>query len=255
MIARLAWAAVLLLGARCPGAPAELSEAQVEGRQLARQLRELRPAENSRLAGVLKIRESRSRRWEIPVLLETVVTATNWFTRYTTSTTNNHDAVSLLVVRCDDRPNQYRLSKPAPADDSESESRNLSGEEAMIPFAGSDFWLADLGLEFLYWPEQRLLKKELRKGQSCYVLESTRPPPVSNGYARVVSWIDMDSGGIIHADAYDANRRLLKQFDPQKLKKVNGQWQLREMEMYNAQTRSRTRIEFDLDVPEAQQQP
>ena len=27
----------------------------------------------------------------------------------------------------------------------------------MTPFAGSDFWVADLGLEFFHWPEQKVL--------------------------------------------------------------------------------------------------
>ena len=123
----------------------------------------------------------------------------------------------------------------------------------MTPFAGSDFWLADLGLEFLHWPGQRLLKKELRSSQSCYVLESKNPAPTTNGYSRIVSWLDIDSvrdagqAAIIHADAYDAHGKLLKMFDPKKLKKVNGQYQLQEMEIRNEQTRSHTRIEFKFD--------
>ena len=39
---------------------------------------------------------------------------------------------------------------------------------------------------------------------------------------------------------------LLKEYDTKKLKKVNGQWQVEEMEIRNDQTGSRTRLEFDL---------
>jgi len=106
--------------------------------------------------------------------------------------------------------------------------------------------VGDLGLEFLHWPKQLLLKHELRRSQSCDVLESTNPNPAPGAYARVVSWIDIDSGGIVHADAYDFKNELLKQFDPKELKKVRGQWQLEEMEIRNRQTGSRTRIELDL---------
>ena len=49
----------------------------------------------------------------------------------------------------------------------------------MIPFAGSDFWIADLGLEFFHWPEQKVLKKEFRRNCSCVVLESTNPNPAA----------------------------------------------------------------------------
>jgi hypothetical protein len=62
----------------------------------------------------------------------------------------------------------------------------------------------------------------------------------------VVSWTDEESGGIVQAQAYDFNNKLLKEFAPKSFKKVNGQWELQEMEIYNDQTRSRTRILFDL---------
>ena len=29
-----------------------------------------------------------------------------------------------------------------------------------------------MGMEFLHWPTQRLLRKEIRRGQSCDILES-----------------------------------------------------------------------------------
>ena len=92
----------------------------------------------------------------------------------------------------------------------------------------------------------------MRRGRACKVLESTNPdlsstnpfPPI--GYSRVVSWIDNESGGIVQAEAYDLNNKLLKEFAPKSFKKVNGQWELQEMEIRNVQAGSRTRLEFDL---------
>ena len=119
----------------------------------------------------------------------------------------------------------------------------------MIPFANSDFWIADLGLEFCHWPEQKILKREFRRSCSCMVLESINPKPPTNGYSRVDSWIDEESGGIVQAYAYDADGKLLKEFYPKDVKKVKGQWQVESMESRNVQTGSRTRLEFDLQVP------
>jgi hypothetical protein len=116
----------------------------------------------------------------------------------------------------------------------------------MIPFAGSDFWVADLGLEFLHWPTQRLLRKEIRRGQGCDVLESVNPQPAPGAYSRVVSWVDRDTDGIINAEAYDSKGKLLKEFAATDIKKVRGQWELKGMEISNRQTGSRTTIEFDL---------
>ena len=56
--------------------------------------------------------------------------------------------------------------------------------------------------------------------------------------------IDQETGGILEAEAYDRQGRLLKVFEPKSFKKVNGQWELQEMEIRNVQTSSRTRIEF-----------
>jgi hypothetical protein len=116
----------------------------------------------------------------------------------------------------------------------------------MFPFAGSDFWLADLGLEFLHWPGQKILRGDTARGRLCKVLESTNPNPSPNGYSRVLSWIDNETPGIVEAKAYDAQNKLLKEFYPKDIKKVNGQWQVGSMEIDNDQTRSRTWLEFNL---------
>ncbi len=121
----------------------------------------------------------------------------------------------------------------------------------MIPFAGSDFWVADLGLEFFHWPAQRILPKTtkmptLKLGREYTLLESTNPNPSTNGYSRVVTWIDKETGGILAAEAYDFNGKLLKEFWPKSFEKVNGQWQVGEMEIRNVQTGSHTRLDFDL---------
>jgi hypothetical protein len=84
----------------------------------------------------------------------------------------------------------------------------------MKPFAGTDFWLADLGMEFLHWPSSALLRKEMRRGRSCKVLESTNPQLGKGAYGRVRSWIDSESAQLIRAEAYDSENRLLKEFSP-----------------------------------------
>jgi hypothetical protein len=130
---------------------------------------------------------------------------------------------------------------------SQSRNNGLALSDLSFPFASSDFWLCDLGLEFFHWPAQKVLKKEIKRSRGCTVLESTNPNPLTNSYSRVVSWIDGESGGIVQAEAYDFNGKLLKEFAPKSFKKVNGQWELQEMEIRNVQTGSRTRLEFDLN--------
>ena len=52
--------------------------------------------------------------------------------------------------------------------------------------------------------------------------------------------------GIVHADAYDARGDVLKHFDPTNLEKIQGEYQLEEMEMRNPKADSRTVIKFNL---------
>lgn len=234
----------------------DLSQAEIQGRQLARQLTEQWPATNLVQTGILRIRGPKSRRLEIPVTCEVVILPAAWQSIYTVVTNNSaglSGAVKLTVTHSDGE-NQYQARLDSGAAARWSGGGTLTpdaaglvpGKEVMIPFAGSDFAIGDLGLEFFHWPGQKILKHEMRRGRACRVLESTNPAPPANGYSRVVSWIDNESGGIVQAEAYDANGKLLKEFEPKSFKKVNGQWELQEMEIDNDQTGSRTWLEFDL---------
>jgi hypothetical protein len=223
--------------------PLNVAEAEKQGGALVAQLLVQRPEQNLTNTGVLNIRAVDKTR-EIPIRFEVVVTPTNWLSVYEASTNGRGGGpMKLTVIHSDNQANQYLLGEMA---DGKWQKADPSGAEILTPFAGSDFWVADLGLEFLHWPQQRLLRKEMRLSRSCNVLESTNPQRVAGGYARVVSWMDIESGGILVAEAYDVHDRLLKQFATRKIEKVHGQWQLEGIEMRNRQTGSRTRIEFDL---------
>ncbi|MEY2465849.1 MAG: Outer rane lipoproteinsorting protein [Verrucomicrobiota bacterium] len=235
----------LLLGAaEMPSGPITLNPAQAEkeGRALVAEILAQKPAQNSTNVGVLKIRRPNNVRLEVPVQFKIIVTPTNWLSVYETVTSSNN--VRLTVAHRENRQNQYTLSRSKSGHP--TTSRDLSGSAAMIPFADSDFWLADLGLEFFQWPSQMLVRKEMKRSRSCKVLESVNPKAKLGEYARVLSWIDNESNGIIHAEAYGLDDKKIKEFDPKDFKKVDGQWQLQEMEIRNMPDNSSTRIEFNL---------
>lgn len=227
-----------------PTPPLDLAQARKEGSALAAELLAQVPEHNATNSGALEIRTGDGQRRTIPLHFEVVATPTNWLSIYETpASSNGAGGVKLTVIHAQDRPNEYLLAGPG----STNGPRRLAGNETMIPFAGSDFWLEDLGLEFLHWPEQRLLKKEMRRSQSCEVLESINPQPAPGAYARVDAWLEIESPhGIVHADAYDSHDVLLKEFDPKKLEKRGGQWEPEKLEIRNRQTNSRTAIEYDL---------
>jgi hypothetical protein len=245
--AALSWMAVILFfaGGAMAGPTNALSDAEVQGRQLAQQLVEQWPATNFTQTGVLKIRDGKRNRSEVPVKCEIIVTTTNWLSVYD-ATCGGTNRVILKIVHQGEAPNIYQLADVKNADGAVEKATVLSGEQAMVSFAGSDFWMADLGLEFFHWPVQKLLKREFKRGCGCRVLESTNPHPSPNSYSRVVSWIDNETGGIVQAEGYDVRGKKLKEFAPKSFKKVSGQWELQEMEILNVQTHSSTQLKFDL---------
>jgi hypothetical protein len=236
-----------------------LSDAEIQGRALAQKILALRPAENYTNTGVLEIRDGQGKRINVPVQFEVIAGATGWQSVYSTriTSTTNHDGdptfgrvyfSQLTVIHAAGRPNVYQVPNVNPPPTDTNNFFFLTGNQLMSPFVpGADFWLCDLGLEFFHWPQQKVLKKEFHRQCACTVLESTNPDPTTNGYSRVVSWIDNDSLGIVEAYAYDVKGQKLKNFYPKNLEKVNGQYQVQSMIIENLQTGSKSTLEFDLN--------
>jgi hypothetical protein len=229
-----------------PTPPLEPAEGIRQAKALVARLLAQKPDQNATNNAQLKIRDPKGQQREVPIRFSVFLTATNWLSVYQAAPDGNPPGEVFTVIHIDGQPNQYLL-RPS---DSDSPVCQLTRPQLMQPFAGSDFWLADLSLDFLQWPEQRVLRKHMRKNLFCDELQSTNPDQATGAYSNVVAWIAVnrpDEIVVTHADASDAAGKLLKEFDPKKVQKINGTWQLEEMEIRNRQTRSRTRIEFNLD--------
>jgi hypothetical protein len=231
------WALTLLfLTAVVAPAAGEPADAETQGRQLAQHLLNQHPEDSYTNLGVLHVKDGRGKRTDIPLRCELTVTATNWSMTYAAAIGTGE---VLVITHAADQANQYSFQAQ------NGQIVHLTGDQALAPLAGSDFWLADLGQEFLHWPQQKLLKKEVKRSRGCRVLESTNPHPSPHGYARVVSWIDTENDGPVQIFAYDGDNQLLKEFYPKEIRKVNGLWQVGRLEISNDQTGSDTRLEFN----------
>lgn len=218
-----------------------------QGRELARALSAQPPPFNT--AGALRRRDPDGR-WlpPVPVRLDVYEDGPGWRSVYQVFTLEGAITETLVVYHRPGGATAYELTTIQPGT-GVPRARMLNGDEAAVPFAQSDFWLTDLGLEFLHWPRQRILKTETRKGRKCQVLESTNPQPRAGNYGRVLSWVDIEHRGLLRAEAFGPDGGLLKEFSIGSFKKVAGSWQLKHMEIRNEQTDSRTRLEFDLEIP------
>jgi len=219
-------------------------QAAKEGRALVNEML-LEQPDASTTTGILAIRRDKTYT-EIPVKFQTIVTPTNWVSVYQANFTNRVETFD--ITHEGTKPNTYFVSGNAFLKSGTPITAPTPGPVRNIwaPFAGSDFSIADLGLEFLHWPDQKLLQKEMKRGRSCRVLESTNPHPVPGGYSKVKSWVDNESHGILLAQAFDAKGNKLKEFTPEDFSKVGGQWQLEKMQIRTLPTDSTTTVKFDL---------
>ena len=249
---RFLWLLTALLAVAAmdqPTQPIVLSPEQAakEGRALVEEMLSQKPAENKVTTGVMTIRRDK-KFGQVPIVFTTQTTPTNWMSSYKATVTNF--VVQVAVLHTANQTNRYFQEPYLLGSDGYPETRPalapVTGDGILAPFAFSDFSIADLGLEFLHWPDQRLVQKEMKRSRSCRVLESINPHPVPGGYSKVKSWVDLESDGIVYALAYDDKGRELKEFIPKDFTKVNGQWQLEEMQIGNLQTKSTTTVKFNV---------
>ncbi len=242
---------VALQALRAAGpAPAPSSPA---GLALAEDLRSAKPPEDLEVQGLIRFRDPDGRRHRAPLRYRIEVRGAGWRSIYETPGEGPLKPETLVVVCSSNAPNRYEVAPAAAPGAPAGSPTVLVGDDAMVPFAGSDFWLADLGREFLWWPQQRIVEEakiKMRKGRPCKVLESRNPQPNPKGYTRVRSWIDTKTGGIIMAEAYGPDGKLMKEFEIGGLTKVNGVWELKNMEMLNDRTDSQTIFEFKYERKE-----
>jgi len=232
-----------------------LTDAEIQGRNLALQLCEGWP-DSSTNTGVLQIRNAQGKRSIVPIKCEVIVGPASWTSIYEAFFTNGTEVLRIThpIDQMESRVGDYPSGKfTGNVNDldwigtrSTIEHTYAGQEISNSSFAGSDFSVTDLSLGFFHWPQQVVLKKEVKRSRGCTVLESINPHPSPVSYSRVVTWIDNETLGIVQAQAYDAQGKLLKEFYPKDFKKVKGQWQVGMMDIENVQTGSRTRLIFDL---------
>ncbi len=220
-----------------------LDKAAREGRALAEEICAMGPEKNSTMTATLYIQRDRRTEIAVPIEMKLMKGDKGWKSIYQTRSTNAAEAVVLTIHQAPGVQNSYELLSGT------NQQPQIIGHNTVgTPFAGSDFWVSDLGLEFFRWKDQRVITNELKSGQACFVLESKNLQPAAGTYSKVISWIDKDTLGIVKAEAYDQQGKLLKLFIPTKVKKVNGRYQVKIVEMRNRQTGLESRLEFDLET-------
>ncbi len=213
-----------------------------DGAQIAAELRNLVPSSETTLQGVIKRRDANRNEKVLRIISKIVPQNDGWLTIYEALNADGSLCEELIIIHTADQRNRYILTTVAENGvQKKDENPNL-----ITPFAGSDYLIGDLGLEFFHWKNQQLIKTEMRKSRVCRVLGS-KPSETDHqlGYSRVVSWVDKETGGILIAEAYDGAGKKVKQFEVNSFKKdEKGNWQIEEIEIRNLISKTRTLLVF-----------
>ena len=80
----------------------------------------------------------------------------------------------------------------------------------------------------------------MRSSRPCFVLISANPHPAPGGYSRVKTWIEKESGQPLEALVYraDNTNKIFKSFSLDSVVKVNGRYQVKNMEIENGKSRT-----------------
>ena len=230
LIVPVVFVATLIGSGRVPAA-----EPLPDGRQLARTIREQVPEKNIEIRATMEVIERERKRLKTGIVIRVEKTGqAQWCITYEAKrdgTTAEQWRVCHELGQANRYEHNGRPAKPAETDSA---------------LAGSSFYIADFGMEFLHWPTQTVLKTQRRKSRLCHVLESRNPKPAKGEYHRVVSWVDKKTGGILLADIYTTEAKPVKRFSVKGLTKKDGRWQVDEMEMRDTKTRFRSRLQFHL---------
>ncbi|MDA7916251.1 outer membrane lipoprotein-sorting protein [Verrucomicrobia bacterium] len=211
-----------------------------EGALIALRILMQRPGTNEFLKGSLYTRVGRDKKTS-DIQFQVQLNDQGWVTSYTSTTEEESNAVFIHhSLGTGIWFEQKTATNSAPV--------KIPTATSHSSFAGSAYWMSDLAYpkcSFFLWPKQKLIKKELRRGQFCYVLESTNPSPNANEYASAVSWIDVDTLGPLEIHTYGIGKKKWKEFRPKSFKKVNGIYEVEELEIRDKKTGVRSTITFE----------
>ncbi len=105
---------------------------------------------------------------------------------------------------------------------------------------GSDFAWADLGLDFLWWPGGTVAGTEMKKSRECHVVDLPAPPGAR--YSRVRLWVDTREAALLQADAYGADRKLVRRLAVKSLKKFGERWTVEDLDIERHPEGTRTTL-------------
>lgn len=144
----------------------------------------------------------------------------------------------LTVTREPDAPPSYQYRRGDP----------LAGEE--LPDLSSaihhtDFTWIDLSLSYLWWPGGDTIGTDRTRGHFCYIVEVAVPADLALDAEVVRLWVEPKRHMLLRAEAYDADRVLVRRLSVESFRKIEDVWFVKDIDVvgYPERTKTTMRVE------------
>lgn len=178
------------------------------------------PDDPLKLTGSLKVKARNGfTQASMPVVMEL-----DWGAN-TPTATYRIDKESLTITWQGDRPG-YAFSNPA--------------NQPTSTILDTGITWADLSFSVLWWPGSKLIREEKKINRDCYVVDV--PVPDSKNTMRL--WIEKKMGMLLEAQTLDAKQKELSRMKIKSIKKMDGMWVAKDLEIRDKQTGSKTTLQI-----------
>jgi outer membrane lipoprotein-sorting protein len=124
--------------------------------------------------------------------------------------------------------------------------RSIAPRERSEPFASSDFTYEDIAERVLDDFTYKMLNDgEVIQGHKTYKIAATPVSADKSQYKFIYFWVGQDVPVILAAEMYDQSGKKIKEFHASGLKKANGMWGARHLEMNSLLQNTRTVLTID----------
>ncbi len=105
---------------------------------------------------------------------------------------------------------------------------------------GTGLTWADLSFSVLWWPNSTLIDEEKKINRDCFVVDV--PVPDSDKTMRL--WIEKKMGMLLEAQTLDARKKELRRMKIKSIKKMDGIWVAKDLEIKNKVTGNKTTLQI-----------
>ncbi len=99
---------------------------------------------------------------------------------------------------------------------------------------------ADLSFSVLWWSGAQLIDEEKKINRDCFVVDV--PVPDSPNTIRL--WIEKKMGMLLEAQTLDAKKKQIRRMKIKSIKKIDGMWVAKDLEIQDKATGSRTTLQI-----------